>query len=110
MKTLIVALVLLLVVTAGCARKTVDGHQSSAIDRVKVTQTGIVYLNGKQVSLEELKKDFVELKAKNGSVWYYRDNPQGEPREQAMDVIKAVVEAKLPVRMCVTEAELNQSP
>ena len=110
MKTLIVALVLLLVVTAGCARKSVERYQSSAIDRIKVTQAGIMYLNSKQVSLEELKKALVELKAKNGSVWYYRENPQGEPPEQAMDVIKAIVEVKLPVRMCATEAELNQSP
>jgi biopolymer transport protein ExbD len=109
MKKGIVTLIALLVVTVGCSQRNVDRSESSAVDRIKVTQTGIVYLNGKQVSPEELKKAFAELKAKNGSVWYYRENPQGEPPGQTMEVMAAIVEAKLPVRMCPTEEELNKA-
>ena len=108
-----VALFLLLLAIAGCGRKStagVDENRVSPVARVKVTQAGNIFLNGMATSLEDLKKDLVELKAKNGRVWYYRDNAKGEPAEQAMKVIQAIVDAKLPIRLCQTEEELNQSP
>lgn len=78
-------------------RGTVQG--SAEIAKVKVDQTGTIYLNGKRVTLEELKQEFSRLKQVNGTVWYDRENPQGEPPPQAMAVIQAVVEAKLSVRL-----------
>ena len=69
------------------------------IAKVKVDQAGTMYLNGKTVTIEELKQEFARLKQANGAVWYYRENPQGEPPAQAMAVIQAVIDAKLPVRL-----------
>jgi ABC-type sugar transport system substrate-binding protein len=69
------------------------------IARVRVTQAGVVYLDGKEASMESLKKAFAELKAVNGAVYYYRENPQGEAPEQATAVMNALIEAKLPVRL-----------
>jgi len=66
---------------------------------VKVDQARTIYLNGKTVTIEELKQEFAWLKQANGAVWYYRENPKGEPPAQAMAVIQAIIDAKLPVRL-----------
>jgi len=97
-----------LLATMCCVKSTVSPVDLSArVDRVKVTQAGMIYVNGKTTSIDDLRKEFAQLKAENGSVWYYRENPQGEPPEQAMNVMQAVVDNKLPIRMCKSEAELN---
>lgn len=74
-------------------------QQFAEIAKVKVDQRGTVYLNGKTVTMEELKREFARLSQANGAVWYYRENPQGEPSAQAMTVIQAIIDASLPVRL-----------
>jgi hypothetical protein len=74
-------------------------QEFAEIAKVKVDQAGTIYLTGKTVTMEELKQEFARLKQANGAVWYYRENPQGEPPAQATAVIKAIIEAKLPVRL-----------
>ena len=71
----------------------------SIVAKVKVTQTGKIFLNEKQVSLVELKVTFARLKKENGVVWYYRENPQSEPPVEATSVIQAIIDAKLPVQL-----------
>lgn len=110
MRLLGIGMILALLMTASCGgsdRRGTPNSTSGHISRVKVTQTGVIYLNGKTTSIEDLKKEFALLKSQNGSVWYFRENPQGEPTEQAMAVIKAVVDNKLPIKMCPSEQELN---
>src|SRR5688572_3489865 len=98
-----IALTALLV---GCARTTTF-PDSATVARVKVAQDGTIHLNGARASLEDLKKNFEQLKANKGRVRYYRENPQGEAPTQAMDVMKAVVDAGLPIKLCTSEADLN---
>ncbi len=74
-------------------------QESAEIAKVKVDRGGTIYLNGKTVSIEELKQEFGRLKQTNGTVWYFRENSQGEPPAQALAVIQAIVDAKLPVRL-----------
>ena len=66
-------------------------------------RAGTIYLNGRVVTLEELKREFARLKSANGAVWYYRGKPQGEPPPQARAVIQAVIEAKLSVKLLETD-------
>ena len=81
------------------AREGESSQQFGEVAKVKVNQTGTIYLNGKVVTIEALKQEFARLKQGNGAVWYYRENPQGEPPPQAMAVIQAIVDAHLPVRL-----------
>ncbi len=109
MQIIWVTLVALVFFGVGCdkaseqpADRVQDGgtvQQFAEIAKVKVDQAGTIYLNGKTVGLEELKEEFARLKQANGAVWYYRENPQGEPPAEAMEVIQAIVDAKLPVKM-----------
>lgn len=78
-------------------RNMVQG--AAAIAKVKVDRAGAIFLNGKTVTLEELRNEFARLKEAGGTVWYFREDPQGEPPAQAMAVIQAIVDAQLPVRL-----------
>lgn len=73
------------------------------VAKVKVLADGKILLDEKQVTIEELKAALAKLKEKNGVVWYYRENPQGEPSPQTGDVIESVMEAlvevKLPIKL-----------
>jgi hypothetical protein len=75
----------------------------AVIARVKVTRTGQLFLNGQPTSLEELVRVFARLKHENGGVWYYREDPAGEPPAEAMAVIQAVADARLPIKLCETD-------
>jgi biopolymer transport protein ExbD len=74
-------------------------QQFAEIAKVKVDQAGTIYLNGRIVKIEQLRQEFARLKQANGAVWYYRQNPEGEPPPQAMAVIQAIIDASLPVRL-----------
>ena len=50
---------------------------------MKVSRAGVIYLNGKQATMEQLKTEFARLKNANGAVWYYRENPTGQPPLQS---------------------------
>ncbi|MGH7753072.1 MAG: NADH-quinone oxidoreductase subunit N [Gemmatimonadales bacterium] len=69
------------------------------IAKVKVTAAGEITLNGRSVSLEELKREFARLKRVGGVVWYHRANPGGDPTPESMAVIEAVVAAGLPITL-----------
>jgi hypothetical protein len=114
MKVQRIVVIVVLLICASCARKSANVTDRTSypgpVAKVRITSEGIIYLNGNKVSIEETKKTFIQLKAEKGSVWYYRDNPQGEPTREAMAVIEVIADAKLPVRLCSTEHELNESP
>jgi biopolymer transport protein ExbD len=75
------------------------GENDSRFARVKVTPKGQIFLNDQPVTLYQLKRSFSELKQQEGTVLYYREDPEGEPPVEAMAVIQAVVEARLPIRL-----------
>ena len=66
---------------------------------MKVAQSGEIYLNGGSVTLEELRSRLEEVKEQKGVVWYYRENPAGEPPKAALEAIKIITELKLPVKL-----------
>lgn len=110
MKPLVMVLLVASLACAGCTGKKVrlpDYSDKATITRIKVASDGTIYMNGAPASLEELNKNFEQLKANNGSVRYYRESPEGDPPEQAMKVIQAVVDANLRIRLCATEEEMS---
>lgn len=90
---------------AGVARRTAPGTaetipEAGPVAKVIVYRTGRLSLDGKPATLVEIKKRFTELKAKGGSVLYFREDPNAaDPPPEAMAVIEAVVAAGLPIRL-----------
>ena len=72
------------------------------VAKVQVLADGTILLDEKQVTIVELETAFADTKRKNGVVWYYRENAVAEPPPQAMLVVEAVVEAKLPIKLFTT--------
>lgn len=67
--------------------------------KISVLSTNSVLLNGKKIGPDELMSVLSEAKNSNGVVWYYRENPAGEPPPAASRVIQMVIDNKLPISM-----------
>lgn len=77
----------------------------TAVAKVKVMDTGRIYLNGRPTDLTAFRQTLLRLKEQRGEVWYRRETATGEPPEEAMAVIKAVSEARLPIKICEADFE-----
>ena len=69
------------------------------VARVGVSADGRISLNGKDASLQDVQEAFADLAKDGGVVWYYREAADAEPHPNAMLVVQAVVEARLPISM-----------
>lgn len=74
-------------------------HVSPQIDKIYVSQSGALFLNGKRIAPEALKAELKRLKKANGIVWYSRENGAAEPTDKEMVAIKMVVEERLPIQL-----------
>jgi hypothetical protein len=75
------------------------GSEEQAIAKVRVYRNGKITLDGRQVTMDEIRKGFSGLKKKNGVVWYFREAAEQEPHPNATLVVQAIIDAKLPVSM-----------
>ena len=99
-RSVLVALSLLLV---ACDRTQPRGEPTGPVVKVYVQANGTILVDGRISTLEELKKILADLKAQDGAVSYSRANPSAEPPPQAMEVMVAITEARLPVLLRVSE-------
>jgi len=75
------------------------GREFGEIAKVKVDRAGRIYLNGRIVTLENLKRELSRLHKVNGAVWYHRENPHQDPPPEALAVLQAIIDARLPVKL-----------
>jgi hypothetical protein len=100
-RSIIWGAIVLILSVFGCGQATQPkpSTPSGEILRVHVTAAGVITANGRDVSLEDLKKEFASLAAAGGSLLYTRDNPTADPHPNAMKVIQAAADANLPILM-----------
>ena len=70
-----------------------------SVGKIAVAKTGAIAFNGAGTTLEKLRDQLADLRRKNGVVWYYREAGGSDPPEQAMAVMKLVIEHGLPISM-----------
>jgi hypothetical protein len=92
MRALLLAAALLLV---ACGPATAQGRP---VAKVALGESGAITLDGRAVTLPELREALRRHAEWKGEVWYYRPNPAGDPPPHAMAVIEAIAAARLPVR------------
>jgi hypothetical protein len=94
-----VVLASLMLAVSGAAAdepKAVDAN----VARVAVYRAGQITLNGHEATINEVRQALAKLAESSGVVWYYREGAdKEEPHPNAMLVISAIVEARLPVSM-----------
>jgi len=67
--------------------------------KVAVFADGRLTVDGSASTVPALRESLRSLGEKHGVVWYYREAGQQEPPPIATEVMKAVVEARLPIRL-----------
>jgi hypothetical protein len=68
--------------------------------KIAVSRAGEITLNGREATINEVRAAFAKLAESKGVVWYYREGAEEEePHPNAMLVIRAIVDAKLPVSL-----------
>lgn len=88
--------------SGGCSKKPASQSpvaSDAPIIKVAVFADGRITADGQPATIDSLRVSFKKLAEQKGAVWYYREEGQGEPPPQAMEVMKAVIEARLPIRL-----------
>ncbi len=92
---------LLVCITVGCAW----AQPQKEIAKVKVTQAGGVYLNGKPVTPSEFGQELARLQGRNGVIWYFREAPEQQPSDLARVIFNTIIDAEIPV--CLFEKDFD---
>lgn len=72
---------------------------NTPVMKIAVFADGRLTADGRQVTIEELSRDLAQLRKEHGSVLYYREDASSEPPPIATQVIKAIIDAHLPVSL-----------
>ncbi len=92
---LLIVLGALVLMSAACS----NPNEPDSVARISVLSSGHIFLNGKPIDLAQLEQKLQRLKTQGGSVWYYRDNPAGEPPPNAIAVLDMAMRNSLPISM-----------
>jgi len=87
---------------SSCSEKSASQNSAppnSPVIKIAVFTDGRITADGIPATIDSLRESFKKLAEQKGAVWYYREEGQGEPPPQGMQVIWAVVEARLPIRL-----------
>ena len=91
-----VLLTAVLALSAACASPT-QVHKVQLT--VYIQRDGTILIDGKPGRIEDLKRQLQLVKQNDGAVAYSRANPTGDPPPNAMEVLKTIIDAKVPVQM-----------
>jgi hypothetical protein len=67
--------------------------------KIAVMADGRITVDGSPATMDSLHASLKRLAEQKGVVWYYRETSQGEPPRQSAEVIQAVIESRLPIRL-----------
>ena len=98
---LILALAVVHALCGACvSRRTALVDANTKVLRVKVTQAGDIYVDGRLQTPEQAEAELERLKRENGAVLYYREETaQHQPHPNALRIIHKIEELKLPVAL-----------
>ena len=93
---------LLSLIFAGCSKQPASPSPVSSdapVLKVAVFSDGRLTVDGAASTIQALRNSLRSLSERHGVVWYYREAGQQEPPPIAMEVMQAVIDARLPIRL-----------
>ena len=101
-RTLTLFISILSMLLGGCGKKAASQSPAALgapIIKIAVFADGHITADGTTNTIDSLRESLKKLAEQKGAVYYYREAGQGEPPPQAMQVMQAIVENRLPVRL-----------
>jgi hypothetical protein len=99
-------LILMLACSACAARQAALVDENTRVLKVKITETGEVYLDGQLKTPDEAFAELARLKKERGAVLYYREeNAQHQCHPNALRIIHKIEELQLPVGLSKKDFE-----
>jgi hypothetical protein len=96
----LLCVVVLALAFASCKRHRQDAMSSTGpVVKIAVFADGRLTVNGAAATVENLRASVKHTAEMHGTAWYYREAGQQEPPPVAIQVMQAIVEARLPVRL-----------
>jgi len=95
-------IVLLSLLLGGCSKQATSQSPNSSdapVLKIAVFADGRLTVDGEEATLQTLQESLRQLSTQHGVVWYYRENGHQEPPPIATEVVKAVIEEQLPIRL-----------
>lgn len=91
----------LIFAATGCSKQSKPRAVAmpTEVVKVRVSVDGKLYFNDRVVTPDELNREFQRLKQIQGGVWFFDESSSGPSRQQGQIVKKAIIEAKLPIRV-----------
>lgn len=77
----------------------VSDNRNGSILKIAVMADGRIAVDGSPATIESVRISCKQLSERNGVVWYYREAAQDKAPPQAAEVMKAVIENRLPIRL-----------
>jgi len=85
---------------ASCTSEPPKRHNSnSRVLKLAVMSDGRITVDGEPQTIESVRESLKQLAEERGVVWYYREAAAAEPPPEAMQVMEAIIENRLPVRL-----------
>jgi len=72
---------------------------SEPVLKVAVMADGRITVNGAPATMDSLRESLKKMSQQKGVVWYYREAGRTEGQPEAKQVIQAVIDARLPIRL-----------
>ena len=80
-------------------RLGVSADSNAAVMKIAILADGRITVDGEPATTDSLRVSLKRLAEQHRVVWYYREAAEAEPPAEAMHVLKAGVENRLPIRL-----------
>lgn len=67
--------------------------------KIALMLDGRITVDGSPATMESLRASLKSLAEQKGVVWYYRESAERQAPPQSMEIMKAVMEVRLPIRL-----------
>ncbi len=80
-------------------RPKVSFDSNAPILKIALTANGLITADGVPIGLESLRVSISSIAQQGGMVWYYREAAHTEAPPQSAEIVKLIIENRVPVRL-----------